>query len=258
MQFQVLGCGTSTGVPVPGCQCDVCSSSNPKNNRLRTSGRLILDSGECILFDAGNDLRAQCLQFNITRIDAILFTHYHSDHILGIHELRAFQFLYKQPIPCYGNEQTFHEIERIFSYLFTPDPDYEGGMLTSLTLNRIQHAKPFTVFQETITPFPLFHGKVPVIGYRVRDFVYATDCNVIPPESKEIMRGAKVLILDGLRHRPHKTHFTISEAAAMAAELEAENTYLIHMSHDVEYEETQRLLPPNVQLAYDGLTIHLT
>lgn len=255
MKIQILGCGTSTGVPVPGCTCAVCTSLDPKNNRTRTSARIITDEGKTILIDAGIDFRAQCLQNKIASIDSVLFTHHHSDHILGIDDLRGFNFIIRKAIPCYGVKTTLDEVQRIFSYLFDKDSDYKGGMLTSLELNPIEYNKPFEVCGERCIPFLLWHGTVPVTGFRFRDTVYATDCNNIPQESKEIMQGAKLLFLDGLRYREHYTHFTIPQAVTVADELGIEQTYLIHMSHDVEYAEANRNLPAHVQLAYDGLTL---
>lgn len=257
MRFEILGCGTSTGVPVPGCECAVCSSQDAKNKRSRTAAKLTTPSGEVILFDAGIDLRMQCLQSRTLRVDGVLFTHSHSDHILGIDDLRGFNFKQRRAIQCYGTDATLREIERVFSYLFQENSGYEGGTLTSLELHRIQCLKPFTLCGEQITPFQLWHGKVPVTGFRVGGVVYATDCKTIPPESKEIMKGAKVLFLDALRYREHKTHFTIDQAVEAAGELGAESTYFVHMSHDVEYHEASRHLPPTMHFAYDGLALDI-
>jgi phosphoribosyl 1,2-cyclic phosphate phosphodiesterase len=258
ISFTVLGCGTSTGVPVPGCPCPVCTSGDPKNRRLRTSGVLRLSGGETILIDAGTDLRQQALEQKLHSIDAILFTHQHSDHILGIDDLRCFNFHRPAPIPAFGTDTTLVEIEVTFRYLFQHNHDYLGGLLTQIQLHRIEHGKSFECLGETVTPFLLWHGPIPVTGFRIRDFVYATDCNRIPPESIDIMTGAKVLFLDALRHRPHKTHFTIAEAISTAEQLKAQQTYFIHMSHDIDYHPESEKLPPGISYAYDGLTVEIS
>ena len=258
MQFQVLGCGTSTGVPVLGCGCAVCTSPNPKNRRFRTAGRIITDSGKTIIIDTGIDFRMQCLQNKIDSVDAVLFTHHHSDHILGVDDLRGFNFLRPTAIPCFAGEETLTEIKRVFAYLFSRDPNYEGGTLTNLALTPIVPGIPFELFGETIIPFQLWHGKFPVTGYRVRDVVYATDCNVVPQEAKETMAGAQYLFLDALRYRAHKTHLTVEQAIVIAQELKAAQTYFIHMSHDVDYDAGNQMLPPGIEFAYDGLTVSVT
>ncbi len=257
MKLKVLGCGTSTGVPVPGCPCAVCTSGDPKNVRLRTSSIITTNDNRTILIDAGIDLRAQALKHGITRVDSVLFTHSHSDHILGVDDLRCFNFIQKKPIPCFGVDKTLSEIQRIFTYLFS-ETDYEGGLLADLTMQRIEHYKPFVAENVEVTPFLLMHGKMPVTGYRFGDFVYATDCKTIPEESKSVMKGARCLLLDGLRYREHKTHLTIDEAVEIAHELNAEQTYLIHMSHDIDYHLANKKLPSNIQIAFDGLEIDLT
>ena len=256
--FTVLGCGTSTGVPVPGCPCDICTGKNPKNRRLRTSGFLTLPTGENILIDAGTDLRQQALEQNLTRIDAILFTHQHSDHILGVDDLRCFNFHRKEAIPAYGTDATLKEIEITFRYLFEKNDDYQGGLLAKIDLHRIKIGVPFLCCGETVTPFLLWHGPIPVTGFRIRDFVYATDCNAIPSESLDIMKGAQVLMLDALRHRPHRTHFTVEDAVNAAHTIQAKQTYLIHMSHDIDYATENPLLPSGISYAYDGLRIEIS
>lgn len=257
MKLRILGCGTSTGVPVPGCHCPVCTSGDPKNERLRTSALFTGDDGHSVLIDAGTDLRSQALKHGVKRVDSVLFTHSHSDHILGVDDLRCFNFIQRSTINCYGTDKTLLEIERLFSYIFNSDSDYEGGLLADLSMHRIHDYKPFSIGTTTIVPLLLWHGRMPVTGFRIGDFVYATDCNSIPEESKQIMRGAKYLFLDGLRYREHKTHFTVDEAVAISHELEAEMTYLIHMSHDIDYKSASASLPPTVQLAFDGLEITL-
>lgn len=255
MKLTILGCGTSTGVPVPGCRCRVCTSDNPKNTRLRTSALISLDSGENILVDSGPDLRQQALKHDVRRVDAVLYTHSHADHILGLDDLKSFNFVSGKAIPCYGSHQSLAEIKRVFAYTFQEASGYEGGMLTQLTLNEIDHESDIQVCGLTITPFRLEHGKMTVTGYRFGDLAYATDCNNIPTESLKKLSGLKTLILDGLRHEPHRTHFTIPKAIEAAAAVGAEKTFLTHMTHTVDYDEESSRLPPNISLAYDGLEI---
>jgi phosphoribosyl 1,2-cyclic phosphate phosphodiesterase len=253
--LKVLGCGTSTGIPIPGCKCEVCLSDNPRNTRMKTSVCVEAPSGARVLIDASTDLRHQALKWGVERIDAVLFTHAHADHVLGIEDLRPFNFLSGKSIPCFGTDRTLADIRKIFSYIFEPDPDYLGGSLAKLTLHEFAELEPLTVADIPFTPLPLGHGPLPVTGFRVGNLGYATDCNVIPDESKEVLRGVKTLIIDGLRYEPHKTHFTIPDAIAAAQELGVEKTYLIHMTHSVEYEAVSAELPEGVELSYDGLTI---
>lgn len=255
MILKILGCGTSTGVPVPGCRCAICTSPNPKNKRSRTSALIKVNDGYNILIDASTDFRWQALTWNIESVNAVLFTHAHADHILGIDDLKGYNFIQRSSIPCYGTLQTLTEIKRCFHYIFLPDPDYEGGLLPQLNLMQIDSNQPFNVGPVSIQPFALQHGKHPVTGFRIGDLAYATDCNSIPDQSREILRGVKTLVLDGLRFEPHRTHFTIPEAVKVAQELQVETTYFVHMTHTVDYDIVQRDLPENMFLAYDGLEI---
>lgn len=258
MILQILGCGTSTGVPLPGCTCRVCTSGKLQNERLRTSGLIRLDSGRNILIDASTDLRQQALKWKVSRVDALLVTHPHADHILGIDDLRCFNFVQRASIPCYGNRSTLDRIRRTFAYIFEPDPDYQGGGLPQVTLQEIQDEIPFTAAGASIQPFPLEHGGITVLGYRIGELAYATDCKRIPENSRKILKGVKVLVLDGLRYEAHRTHMTIDEAVSVAAELGIRRTVLTHMTHNVDFDEVSARLPRQVELAYDGLEIEFS
>ena len=258
MKLTILGCGTSTGVPVPGCHCAVCKSSHPRNKRTRTSALCTLDTGQNILIDTSPDLRTQALVNNIERVDAVLFTHSHADHIMGMDDVRPFNFINRNSIPCYGTTETLTNIRRVFNYIFEPDPNYEGGLLPQLSLSEISGRDPFKVLGITVQPFPLWHGKIPVTGFRFSDLGYATDCNQLTSEAKQTLSGIRYLILDGLRHEAHKTHFTIAQAVDVAQEIGAEQTWLVHMTHSIDYDETNRNLPSNIQLAWDGMVVEFS
>ena len=257
LQFRVLGCGTSTGVPMPGCDCSVCQSNDPKNYRSRPSALITVDNKYNILIDATTDLRQQSLTWKIKHIDAVLYTHAHADHILGTDDLRCFNFTSKskQKIPCYASLDTIKGIKRCFDYIFNPDPNYLGGMLAQLDLIEINNYSTINLFGLNIEVFELHHGGTIVNGFKFGDLAYATDCKIIPEQSKKIIKGIKYLILDGLRHTAHATHLTISEACNLAKELEIQNTFLTHITHDIDYYTESKNLPKNVALAYDGMSI---
>jgi phosphoribosyl 1,2-cyclic phosphate phosphodiesterase len=257
MRFQILGSGTSTGVPIPGCECSVCCSGLERNQRARTSAVIKLDDGRIILIDASTDLRWQCLKWGIKRVDGVLYTHCHADHILGTDDLRCFNFILKRAIPCYGTAQTLLELKAAFPYIFNPDPNYEGGLLAQLELNEFRYYEQFKLCELNIEPFELQHGKILVSGFKFGTVAYATDCKVMPQRSIELLKGIKVLFLDGLRYEPHKTHLTIDEAIALANEIGAEKTYLIHMTHSVDYYTVNPKLPKGIELAYDGLEVNV-
>ncbi len=215
----------------------------------------MLDDGRGILIDASTDLRHQALRWNIKRVDAVLYTHSHADHILGTDDLRCFNFVHKNIIQCYGSKETLNRVKEFFSYIFDPNPNYKGGMLAQLSLNEIDEVTPFTVCNIEVRPFKLEHGDISVTGYRFGDVAYATDCKVIPHSSKETLKGLRYLVLDGLRFKPHSTHMTIDESVSLALELGIEKTYLTHMTHDLDYDDLKDKLPAGIEPAFDGLEI---
>ena len=252
MRVTFLGTGTSTGVPVIGCDCDTCRSGDARDRRWRPSVYLQLDGGLSVLVDASPDLRAQALRFGIGRVDMILLTHGHADHVLGLDDVRIYNFRQGGAIPCYGNARTLAGVRRMFAYVFdaaTP----RGGGLPQLALWPV--CGPFSVAGRTVVPVPLWHGSLPVFGYRLGALAYLTDCNAIPDESWPLLEGLDVLVLDALRHRPHSTHFNVDNAVDAARRIGARQTYFTHMTHDLPHAETCARLPAGMTLAHDGLVL---
>ncbi|HSS79509.1 MAG TPA: MBL fold metallo-hydrolase [Thermoanaerobaculia bacterium] len=250
MSFRVtmLGSGTSTGVPVIGCTCAVCRSENPKNKRWRVG--LKLEIGDRIaLVDTPTDLRAQGLRFGLPRVDAVLFTHAHADHVFGLDDVRIFNFRQRTAIPCYGSEATLARIRQMFAYVF--EAGQEGGGKPQLELIPVE--APFELLGLTVVPVPVWHGSLAVYGYRIGSFAYVTDTNRIPDDSFSLLAGVETLILDALRYRPHPTHFSFEEALAAAARVGAKRTIFTHITHEVDHDSLAMQLPPGVELGYDGL-----
>jgi phosphoribosyl 1,2-cyclic phosphate phosphodiesterase len=266
----VLGSGTSHGVPAVGCDCEVCRSTDPRDTRTRPSILIEIVPGpqdppdisasalaaavRSILVDTSTDLRVQALANNVRRVDAILFTHTHADHVFGIDDVRRFNQMQKSAIPCFGDEGTIAGLRRMFAYIFEP-PRQAGGGLPQLSLFRL--AGTFSLGGREVVPVPLFHGNLPVLGFRIGSFAYLTDCNRIPDESFALLDGVRTLIIDALRHRPHSTHFSVSEATAVAARIGAKRTYFTHICHDLGHAATSASLPAGVELAYDGLVLEI-
>ncbi len=256
MRVTLLGTGTSTGIPVIGCTCRVCTSSDLRDRRLRCSAFVETD-GVNLVIDTGPDFRQQALANDIKRVDAVLFTHHHFDHVVGLDDLRPFCFDTDEPIACYARENTAAVLDRMFPYIFR-DGSYPG--VPNLELRTV--AEPFFVHSRydpervvEVVPIPVDHGDMPMYGYRIGRFAYLTDTNHIPDESLERLGGLDVLVLDALRDRPHPTHYTIDEAVEMASRIGAAETWLVHMTHSVLHEETDARLPEGVHLAYDSLKL---
>jgi len=205
-----------------------------------------------VLVDAGPDLRQQALRHRITRVDAILFTHGHADHILGVDDVRRFNALMKGTMPCYGDAATLEDIRQTFGYVFDPDAP-KGGGIPMLELRPI--TGPFAIGDLQVRPVPIFHGRKPILGFRVGRFAYLTDCNALADEAWPILDGVDVLVLDALRERPHPTHFSVNEAIEVAGRIGARRTYFTHMCHDLPHQATNARLPAGIQLAYDGLVL---
>src|SRR5215212_940126 len=247
MRVTFLGTGTSTGVPVVGCHCRVCTSPDPKNQRLRQSAAIESD-GKHFLIDTTPDLRLQLLRHPIPRLDFLLYTHSHSDHLMGLDDIRPFNFRQRETIRAYASPPTAKAIRRAFGYIW--DSSQLGGGKPQLELVEIDG--PFTHDGIDIVPLPVTHGNWTILGFRIGPFAYITDTNGIPPDTMQLLEGVDTLALDGLRPAPpHPTHFTIDEAVAVSRQIGARVTYLIHLTHEVEHEEAGAKLPAGVHLAYD-------
>ena len=251
MKVTILGSGTSTGVPMVGCNCRVCSSDDPGDKRTRAS-LLIRHEGRSILFDAATDLRFQALREGLQRVDAVLFTHSHADHVNGIDDLRGFHFMHREIIPCFGSRETLDTLEAGFRYIFH---EHEGSGYTPL-LQPTEVVGPFELFGLTVVPVPLQHGRTQSLGYRIGTFAYLTDCNCIPEESLALLEGLDVLVIDGLRWNTHPFHFNIEAAIAATRPLKPARTVLTHLSHDVLSADSSRL-PPGYEFARDGMTFDI-
>jgi phosphoribosyl 1,2-cyclic phosphate phosphodiesterase len=247
-----LGTGTSAGVPMIGCTCATCRSSDPRDKRLRPSIFVDVAGGPTILVDTSIDLRQQALTHGLTRVDAILFTHSHVDHTLGLDEVRRFNILQRRAIPAYADDATAADVRRTFHYAFDP-PAERGGGVPQLDLKIIDG--PFDVAGVHVVPVPLEHGPRRILGFRFGTFAYLTDCNRIPDEAWPLLDGLDVLVLDALRHRKHPTHFTVAESLEIVSRLRPRQTYFTHMCHDLPHAATNAALPAGVELAYDGLQI---
>jgi phosphoribosyl 1,2-cyclic phosphate phosphodiesterase len=237
-----------------GCDCATCRSTDPRDNRRRPSVYVETDDGQAILVDAGPDLRAQALAYDVRRIDALLFTHGHSDHILGLDDLRRFNAIHHRPMSCYGDAQTIWDVRRMFAYVFDPGTP-RGGGLPQLDLFTI--LGPFCVGRLDVIPVPILHGQRAILGFRMGGFAYLTDCSGIPDPSWELLRDLDLLVLGALREKPHPTHFSISEAVDAARRVGARRTCFTHMTHDLRHEPTCARLPATMELAYDGLVIEV-
>ncbi|HID56565.1 TPA: MBL fold metallo-hydrolase [Candidatus Poribacteria bacterium] len=252
MRITFLGTGTSHGVPMIACDCPVCRSNDPKNKRTRTS-ILVSYNGRNILVDTTPELRIQTIRCDVRRVDAVLFTHHHADHLHGLDDLRRFSDIQRMRIPCYGNEKTIRRIETVFDYAIKAKN--LGGGIPRIETHVIKGE--FELFGLRICPLKLLHGRMEILGYRFEDVAYATDCSAIPTETAERMRGLKLLILDALRFRPHPTHFNISQALEVVERLKPERTLFVHMTHDVDHHTTNAMLPDGVELAYDGMVVEI-
>lgn len=256
LRVTFLGTGTSVGIPVITCKCDVCTSPDPRNRRLRAS--LLLewaadtpDGCARVLVDTATDLRAQALRAGVDRLDAVLYTHAHADHILGLDELRIYNFVHRRPIPLYGSEATLETIARMFAYAFDPKGVGVPRLEPCAVRDRVE------ILGVGIELIPVLHGGMEVYALRIGDFAYVTDCNEIPEPAAERLQGLEVLVIDALRREPHRSHFSLEQALAEVERLRPRSALLTHLSHDFDHAALEEELPAGVRVAADGLRLDL-
>jgi phosphoribosyl 1,2-cyclic phosphate phosphodiesterase len=253
LKVTFLGTGTSQGVPVIGCSCEVCRSLDYRDKRLRTSIHIAID-GRSLVIDTGPDFRQQMLRENITRLDAVILTHAHRDHTSGIDDVRAYNFLQSMNMPVFGTTETLNQIKNDFSYIFGPD-NYPG--LPRLDLRPVND-EPFDVNGITITPLPVLHLRLPVLGFRIGNFSYITDANAIPETTYEKLKGTQTLVINALQREHHISHFNLEQAIETVKKINPEKAYFTHISHKMGlHAEVSKELPGNIALAVDGLGISL-
>jgi phosphoribosyl 1,2-cyclic phosphate phosphodiesterase len=251
LKITFLGSGTSSGVPMIGCSCEVCTSANKKDKRLRSS-ILVESETTTIVVDTTPDFRYQMLRANVKKLDAVLFTHPHKDHIAGLDDVRAYNYFQQKPMELYANSLTEEAIKREFAYAFS-DKKYPG--IPNLNLNTIDD-KPFVVGDIPVVPILVWHLKMPVLGFRFGRFTYITDANKIENEEKEKIKGSDAMVLNALRKESHISHFTLDEAVAMVQELDVPRAYFTHISHQLgKHEDINADLPKGIELAYDGIQL---
>jgi phosphoribosyl 1,2-cyclic phosphate phosphodiesterase len=227
-----------------GCDCPVCTSADPRDRRSRCSALFSFD-GHYVLVDTSPELRLQCLACDVRQVDALLFTHAHADHVVGLDDVRRFNWLQKAALNVYGDAVTLNRLRRMFAYAFREEPDYPSA---KPELKGVEIGRP-------VVPIPYFHGPLPVLGFRIGNIAYCPDCSRIPDESRALLAGLDVLILDALRRRPHPTHFNLEQAVEEARRIGARRTYFTHIAHELMHAETNAELPEGMELAYDGLVV---
>ena len=254
LTVRVLGSGTSMGVPVVGCRCAVCLSEDPRNKRLRSSVWLEGEHGH-LLIDCGIDFRQQMLRWPMPRIDAILLTHTHADHINGIDDLRSYNYLQGGAIPLYTTRYFIEDIMRRFPHCF--NPLQRGGGVPQLDLTEAEAGRSFLAAGMEVLPVRIMHGQLPILGFRVGKFAYLTDCSGIPAESERLLAGVETLIISALRHRPHDTHFNVEQSLEASRRLGVRRAFFTHIADELDHETTNRMLPEWARLLYDGQVIEV-
>jgi len=266
-ELTLLGTGTSSGVPVIGCDCATCTSDDPRDRRLRTGAllRFTCDAGErrAVLLDVPPDNREQSLRVKLDRCDAILLTHAHVDHVFGLDEVRRYNAIMRRAIPVYADAPTWQQLERVYQHILFREHNVNQSFVADLSPHRVRHGDVVDVHGVRATAFTLWHGKLPILGWRLDGpaddplfpLAYCTDVNRIPDESWPMLQGVRTLVLDMLRPRPHDTHFTCEQAMQAARQVGAERTVFVHMTHDIRHADFDATLPAGMRLGFDGLTL---
>lgn len=253
MKITFLGTGTSQGIPVITCNCDVCQSGDEKDKRLRTSVLIETESTN-IVIDTGPDFRQQMLREKVKKLDAVMFTHEHKDHISGLDDIRSYNYVQQKPMDVYAQHRVLEALKQEFSYVFS---EYKYPGIPKVILHEI-NTNAFKINDVKITPIPVIHLKLPILGYRIGNFGYITDANFIPEESKALLKGLDVLVINALRIKKHISHFNLTEALAVVDELKPQKAFLTHISHYLgKHEEILKMVPRGVEPAYDGLVISI-
>jgi len=253
MKITLLGTGTSQGVPVIGCQCEVCQSTDVKDKRLRSSVMIAFDNKRYII-DSGPDFRMQILRENIDCIDGILYTHEHADHTAGLDDIRPLYFKMNKPMPIYAQERVIKDLQKRFDYIFNQENRYPGA--PEVSENIVAEDQSFQLENMSVTPIPVLHGNLPILGYRFDNVAYITDAKSIDKNSMQLLQNLDILIINALHHEPHKKHLNLTEALAIIKELRPKKAILTHISHYMGlYTTTQKQLPDNVVLGFDGMQI---
>ena len=259
ISLTLLGTGTSSGVPMIGCDCPICTSPDPRDRRDRAGAMVRYPDASgverTVLIDTTPELRHQMLRHRVKRLDAVTYTHAHADHVFGIDDLRPFNVAMKQPIDIYAEPSVCQWMRHSFAYIFEPHKNTNPSFVPQLLLHEVHAGVPFSIAGVSWTPIRLLHGRLPILGYRVADVAYCTDCSAIPPESYPALEGLDVLVIDALRYRHHPTHMTVDQALAAIDHLQPRRAYLTHIAHDILHADLEKHLPPNVTLAHDGLTL---
>ena len=260
LTITLLGTGTSAGIPIIGCDCDTCLSPDPRDHRDRPGAMVcyaIDGEPRVVLIDTPTELRHQLIRHRVTRVDAVIYTHNHADHVFGLDDLRRINAVMGRAIDLYGEPNVIDWIRTGFRYAFHPEANPNQSWVPQLTTHTIAPDGPIAIAGQSWTPIRLMHGRIPILGFRLGRFAYCTDCSEIPPDSMNLLKDLDVLVIDALRYRPHPTHLTIEQALAVVDKLQPRRAYFTHIAHDIRHAELELKLPEHVTLAHDGLTIEV-